>query len=157
MTAELPDSVAAEFLRAWRKKRLQSVLLWSPIISVIVGVLFVGFLLLRGHALVHLLGKFFGSERAWLMALAAAIPVALIGGVVVAYAMVRDCRVTLVPFCPRCHRAQHLLSATCEVCGDELFETRRYVYIPYDDEKAIARFYGLRDEVADEQAHAEGE
>ncbi len=151
MTAHLPDSVAPEFLRVWRKKRIRSVLIWSPVIFVVVWVALVALLFWRGHGLVHLVGKSLPTERAWLVVLLGPVPIAFVGAVICCYAMIRQCRAVAVPFCGSCRRADHSLATTCEVCGKPLAESRSYVYLSYEDEKQLAAFFGLHDEESEER------
>ena len=146
MTVRLPDTVAREFLRAWKRMRTRNALIWSPVILAIVAAVVAGFLIWRGHSLLYLLEKFVPQERVWIVLPLGIAGCAVLGTIAVCWAVIRDCRAVAVPYCTRCQNAQHSFAVTCEKCGLEISETRNYVYLAYDDEKKMASFFGLQGE-----------
>jgi len=146
MTVHLPDSIGPEFLQAWRKKRLRSLLIWSPALIPLAWGAIIALLYWKGGGLLHFINEYWETNALWLIYVIIPAPLAVLGSVLVAYALVRECRPIAVPYCRTCRRADHALPLICPICGEPMTEHRNYAYLSFDEDKELAVFYGLKDE-----------
>lgn len=146
MTIQLPPSGADDFLRALRRKRIRSVLLWSPVIYALITGCTAAFLTMRGHGLLHLIANNAPDQYLVPFIWGGAGVLGLFGTSLYISIMIRECRAIAVPFCSRCQKAQHSFGDTCDQCHQQLTEIRRYVYLSADSEKDLALDFGLRGE-----------
>ena len=148
MASRIKPEIEVMFLAARRRGRVVRTLIWSPVIFAISSAVGVGFLLWRGHGVIHLLSKFnpanvSDNNVVWFWLIVLAIGLGVLGILAVFGMAVKDHGVVEIPYCPTCAEADETMAGKCEKCGSTLTESAKYVYPDIFDDEKIFRAFGL--------------